>query len=631
MEQPTQAVATSAQPPVPSAPPANVGGVGTAATAARQAAQQPAPPPAQTAAPAEPKVMQPVRRSGLAGIVDEIRDALAGTTHSKIYTDQDGNKYVRDEQMTHGQQWLKIASEAIHGAAAGLANGQGPGGKAKAFAAGVGEGERMADKEQQQRKAQKAEVKQDQLDKFNMIKLKHDVAAGEFALTRMKTKGTQEDVQFAQGQIDREHSLGSADLGTYADPAALAEVKKQNPEFWKDVYANNIVTLPEFGADGERKGIRVFLRTKGVGNELVPKGTQVLDFVPGSKPGEQPKLVPRTLTMPATHDQVDTWNNAAQSKYSKWATDQQKLKDDEAQRLLREEQTRTQKTEQDKNRATAAKEWAEARRVKMESLNGGDDIHSQAEALVDGRNAISLLSKRSKDFNAILAQADKISMDRFGKPYDRNQGEIRYQQFKHTMEYYSPEGQGGKTLASFDKFLGHAMEASEAVNELRNTDTPLVNTGLNKLSLLTGNKRTPQVARAVAALETVKREYETSLKNNAALTDDDRKAGDKLLSENVTPATGQEVLKQMAHISSVRLRAEDFSFSRIAHTHLPDLVSPEGSRALQHFGIDPNAVYSHNAEQHTNTTAQPQQSQFQAYSSDGKWGWDGKAWVSTGK
>jgi hypothetical protein len=40
------------------------------------------------------------------------------------------------------------------------------------------------------------------------------------------------------------------------------------------------------------------------------------------------------------------------------------------------------------------------------------------------------------------------------------------------------------------------------------------------------------------------------------------------------------------------------------HQHIPELISPEGAKALQHFGYNPDSVYSKNV-----SSPQPQQAQ----------------------
>lgn len=317
-------------------PPTAASPTPTAPAPASPAAASPAAaPPAPPAAPApakpapvtstSPTVVQPQRRGGLAGIVDEFRDAIAGTTTSKVFTDADGNKYIKHPNLTHGQQWVRIAADAIAGAGAGAAAGQGRGGgmapAARGFNAGMSFAQKQAQQQREVSDRQNEEVKQAQLSQFNAVKLKHDVAANEFTLQRLKVNATHSDITFAQQQLDRERKLGSADLGVYKDEADLARVQEQQPDFWKHVYANNVVSVPEVNEKGERTGIHLFLRTPGVGAQPVEPGTSIKVFTPGKQPNDPPTLVDQVPTVPMTHDMVDAYNNAAQSKYQQWFKD----------------------------------------------------------------------------------------------------------------------------------------------------------------------------------------------------------------------------------------------------------------------------------------------------------------------
>lgn len=364
--------------------------------------------PAPTATPAAPTVVRPVHRTGLAGLVDEIRDALAGTTTPKIYEDpKTGDKYVKDEQMSHGQQWRRIAGDALRGAAAGLGVR-----KNQALQAGFESQDRVSLQRQQDRKNANAEVRQANLDHYNNIKLKHDIAASDFSLTRMKVQATENDVKYSQEQQDRERTLGSADLGIYATPDALAEVKKQDPDFWKNVYSNRIVTVPEIAPDGTRKGIHVYLRTQGVGNEQVPKGTKVIQFTPGAKPGDPPTLTQRELNGPATHDQVDAWNSAAQKKYQDY--------------LKEESERKFKESEVIKNKAEANKYNAEAESTRLTSKQiqeGGDEVTKEISSglatgrYLAGKDIPLRTSKGQKGADAYAKAANDYSMAHFGLPY----------------------------------------------------------------------------------------------------------------------------------------------------------------------------------------------------------------------
>ncbi len=307
-----------------SAPPVSTPAPGAAPAAAPAAISPPAAaaPAAQPSAP--PTIVQPVKRHGLAGIVDEMRDAIAGPAPGKVYTDPDGNKYIQHPDST-GNKWLRIAGTAIRGAAAGAAAGKGRGNLGAAAAAGVQAGDQIADRRQQMAKDQNEEVKQAQLEKFNAIKQKHDLVVQQFDLAQRKLKGTEEDVQWSNQQIDRERALGSVDLGVHSDPAKFAdEMKKQHPEFWKDAYSsdNPLVPIDELAADGTHLGTHMFLRTPGLGNQLVdPDKAFIKVLVPGKTAQDRPTLEDQKVTVPLTMTAQDAYNNAAQLKLHKWDTD----------------------------------------------------------------------------------------------------------------------------------------------------------------------------------------------------------------------------------------------------------------------------------------------------------------------
>jgi hypothetical protein len=479
---PTAATPTPAASPSSSPSPTPV-----APAAGAQPAANPTP-----AAPAAPTIVKPVRRGGLAGIVDEIRDALAGTTTSHIYEDEKGDKYVKKESLTHGQQWMRIASDAIRGGAAGLAAGRG-GNEGAAALAGIASEDKVIAQRRNVPVQQSEEATKANLEKYNMVKLKHDTAASEFALTRMKVKATEDDVKFAQSQQDRERELGSADLGIYGSPYELANVQKQDPDFWKNVYSNDIVQVPEVAPDGTRKGIHVFLRTAGVGNTPVPKGTQVMDFVPGAKPGDPPQLVARTLTAPATHNQVDAWNAAAQKKYQDWNKEQASINDTNAQTKERESNVVKNRAEANKFNAEADKNHAEAKQ--LNEAAGNQVMQSNAMQLVEGTMDPSNLSKRAKTYDATLAYANTYSMQKYGTPFNlaKAVGDYKFAtnpQTYNTLNYLN-------SLTGRDNKSGNLKTLVDLSDKLKRTDFPPINAVDQWAKLSAGN---PEVAAYRAAL-----------------------------------------------------------------------------------------------------------------------------------
>lgn len=303
--------------------------------------------PAVSLVPA-PNVVKPAKRGGLAGVVDEIADTVAGTTGpGKVYKDAQGNEYIEHPTLSRKGQWLKIASEALHGAAAGAAQMQGPGAAGRGLAAGVNAGDKMAADQRQQDQQQSQEVRQANEDTFNGVMRKHELAAKEFELQRMKIAAGENDVKYAQDQIDREGKLGSADLGTVANEADLADKMSKQEGFWKNVHKNDIVAIPELGPKGERLGLHVFQRTPGIGNQMVDPGTPIRVWDVGKH-----DTVEQVPTVPMTHNQVDAYNNTADNQKRQWHIDQNEA-------AFKEQQTQTSEAEEEAHRATARKTNAE--------------------------------------------------------------------------------------------------------------------------------------------------------------------------------------------------------------------------------------------------------------------------------
>ena len=306
-----------------------------------QSAQQPTPAPAQPAAPAQQPVsaqqpapaqaaapaikpVTPVRRGGLAGIIDEFRDAISGTSSQSVHQDADGNKYIKTDDLSGGQRWLRVIGTGIRGAAAGMAAGRGPGGTAKAFEAGLQAGDKQREQRQEQAKEQNEEVKQQQLEKFNAIKQQHDLAAQNFEMTRRQIAASRADMEFAQQQLNQElkprdqGGYGSIDLGTAKDYKEFADrMQATRPDFWRQVYAgdgHNVKQYPEFDESGKQVGIHVVLRTEDVSKQPAPQGATFKRFIPGEKAGELGHLEDVTPSGMHTVGELETWTNAALSQ-----------------------------------------------------------------------------------------------------------------------------------------------------------------------------------------------------------------------------------------------------------------------------------------------------------------------------
>jgi hypothetical protein len=551
--------ATNPSPPPPS-PSSGTPPGGASPTAASILNTQTAPAPAIPAEQPQstmPKVLVEDKRSGIGGIVDEVLNAVSGARSTQTYIDPDtGQRYVRNQTPTRGQQWLNVGREALMGAGAGLAAGKGAGNQYKGLEAGI-QSEQGYQQKQQQAQQQNAEddyarQRQARLDKANSQLLKQQLTAGEFALKRQQQTATDDEVKFSQDQEDREKTLGSRDLGVFGDHYSLADVQKTLPDFWKEHVTNNsVVAVPNIDpATGERQGVRLFLRQPGVNDQVVPPNeASIYRFVQPTKPGEPPHLEQVPVTGLHTRGELDAYSNAAYGQMQTWQAAQAKAAYQTAQTANENEGVKEKKS-------TEAKNYAEARTAGTAGggAGGGGDIDAQAQLLVAGQLSPSQLSKRAATYGAILDRANQISMQQAGKPFDAETADSQYraaQSFQKDVE----SGKIGNQVQSFNTFLAHADALSHAVNGLRNSGSPLINRPINWLKEhAAGN---PQVTSFLTTQEAVQKEFETFLNNNNALTVDDRKAGERLLSENMSPAQLQAAIKEMASISNARLTQID--------------------------------------------------------------------------
>lgn len=528
------------------------------------------------------RVLIPQKRTGLAGIVDDFRNAIAGTQGRGVYIDPNtGEKFVQHPTLTGKQQWLKIAGEAFVGGAAGLAAGKGAGNMAKAPLAGIQAQQALIDKNRSQQDTEAEQdysrQKQAKLAKANNQLLQTQIASNEFALKRMQVKAGEDDIKFSNDQEDREKQLGSSDLGVYPDHYSLADVKKVRPEFWKDHYQDdNIVAVPSFNQNGERNGVHLYLRQPGIGDTPVDQGTQAYRFVPPSKPGQAPSL--QTFTPAGTHTQrdLDTYNAAAFSQMQGW----------------QKEQTESQlkQSEIGKNKAEGANAYAEAgeHRAQAKALDTGpgSEIDSAAAMIANGDMAPSQLSKYGKSgYLQIMTRAEQIAKQQ-GKTFSPEEAEEQYKTKQAVAKSFG-DGNDATSIQSFNQFLGHTLDLSESVNSLRNTNVKLVNTGINALKGITGNAA---VSNFLTQQYAAKKEFENFLNNNHALHDDDIKEGKRLINEDMTPAQFQGALKQFAKTASIRMGTINDKYKNTFGTDYPHLVSATGQQALHHFGIDPSTI-----------------------------------------
>lgn len=550
------ATASPGVPPTADASPQDSG-----LTAGRQPQAQP-----PVSLVAAPDVVKPAKRGGLAGFMDDLADAIAGTKGpGKVYKDATGNEYVEHPDLSRKGQWLKIASEAIHGAGAGAGVKPGPGQKGRAFEAGVNQGDEMNERDRKHDQQLTEETRQSNQDLANSIKLKHDLAAKDFELQRLKVKATQDDVNFAQSQLDREKQLGSADLGIYKDEADLARVKDVNPTFWKDVYQNRVVAVPELSPDGTRSGIHLFLRTSGVGSQLADQGTPIKIFTPGKTPNDPPTLRDEVPTVPMTHDMVDAYNNAAFTKYQDWHVNQQKQQ-------MAAEQIKHEQASTKHEGAATAETNANTKKIGAET----GKIDAETQQIKDEANEETNVDLLVQD-----AKAGRIVPERLGYMLGKKEG----QKFLAKLAAADPEIDTSK-LQSYPK-LYQDFTSGKTSQTMRNLNTAFQHID-DLRSLNTTGSRVPGTDAAHAfesKLTNASAEIANSLaKPGATATKEEIAQIKKSLSPflNRDSAITTQVHSMVEQYKSLRNVWAQGAPSRIYEDKMPDL-SPEGKDIIRKY------------------------------------------------
>jgi hypothetical protein len=290
----------AAQPAAPQQPaaaqtpnPASGGPSTPAAGSQAQAGVQPTDAKRTDTIPSQPAPVQPAlvtsqKRGGLLGVMDDIANALTGKTTPEIGTDADGNKYVKQDTLSRGQQWVRIGAGLLGGAAKGWAAGKGrnPG---AAAAAGFDQGQQMRQQEQQAQTDVSNQVDKENLARANMQKLNMDMAEHSWNLTYMQHKAMQEDIDFNQKQVDRltkpvsEGGEGGQILGIMRNPNDIDQIMKVDPNVW-DALINKgtIRNPPHYDADGKVDGNYVIKMPTGYGSGLHPPGQEFQTLDPAT-------------------------------------------------------------------------------------------------------------------------------------------------------------------------------------------------------------------------------------------------------------------------------------------------------------------------------------------------------------
>jgi hypothetical protein len=375
--------------------------------------------------------------SPLAHAVDATLNALTGGGQKpQIATDANGNEYVKHVSMTHGEQWFRIGTEALHGAAVGLAAGKGAGNMGKAAAAGWGAGAEDQQKVDQNEKDMTAEARQQNADNANYQMLQMQKTEQNWKFTRMKLEAKQHDVDFSNAQIDRltkpikDGGPGGVIIGRAAHPADLAEILHTNPTLMADMIKKHQIEIQAaYDSNGDPAGIvAIKMPDEGYRATMLPPGQLFHTYDP-----IKDQYVEHHTQDPVMAGQIDDWESVANAASIK-------AKNDKAEQELKAQQAAQDKANAAKANADAteapsviAKNRAEANKANAEADSARatatqdttqagqtqDDIH---EGLASGRYIMGKdvplrTSKGQPSAAEQTAGANAYSLQHFGLPY----------------------------------------------------------------------------------------------------------------------------------------------------------------------------------------------------------------------
>jgi hypothetical protein len=171
---------------------------------------------------------------------------------------------------------------------------------------------------------------------------------------------------------------------------------------------------------------------------------------------------------------------------------------------------------------TALKQSLLAQRTQAGAAKEGavDAVTSNAQQLLDGNLAPSMLSKRADTYNATLAKANKLSLERTGRPLNLNKLQLDYESAKRWV--------GSMNSSNLVRYRGLGESVVNTINEVRDLGDQLKQGGVqlwnrakrSTIQQVYGN--TPQselAARYVSAVNTLKEEFANLAQGGGAPTE----------------------------------------------------------------------------------------------------------------
>jgi len=563
------------------------------------------------AAPPNPEMERQYHEAWWRHALGKVADTMTDNETWHIRRDpKTGEVHAERDPSTLGEKWGRIAATALGGAAAGIANSQGPGGLARATAAGTQFGLQQPQERRQEAQKQVDVEQTRQLRQAQHVLLDQQIAEGAFNAQKRPIQWSQDQTKFRLNTLEFMDKVGGELIAHTKTPQDLMAFAKANPEVINDhmgTNGNTLVPIPD-----EKGEIDWYKVTPNTANRRNPNPFTYSVLTVDPKDATKPLW--QTITEPAGNDTISNQITKLKGAWAANANTQAQLLTNahtiqETESSKKKEAREEQMQPYDIRAKRAATEEATARanliRQQADSEAGTPELN--AKMMVDGLIAPSQLSKRAKEYNAMLPIANAYSLRTYGKPFNAEEAEARYRANQQVIKDYATGTQADQ-IQAFNQFLGHAKNLSNSIGELRNTDLPFLNIPYNKLRNMTGDPRVKAVLPVIEALRT---EYMNFLNNNHALHETDIEEGHKIIDENANLGQMEAAIKGFAHTALIRTGTLNDRYKRAFHTDVPDLLNMDSQQALKDYGLEgemQRLLYSSPAAQQQ----QPPQQQPQA-------------------
>jgi hypothetical protein len=526
----------------------------------------------------------------VAGAVGSI---LGGPKTVVVGHDAQGNAVIQEQPSTLSEKWGRVAQAALKGMAAGVQVPPGPGNMAAAAGAGLQTGLALPQQRMQQAQNQ---ITQDANNALMHQKLMSSVID-------MRQAGltlAQNEAGILNSVNDGIKSSPNATLlATGKDMADVMKQHAQDPTFLANLTDRNVKTFPTIDKDGnpalqmwrlDPSYLDSFNKTPGqMPKTIVPDPTTGKpelgydDYGPNSDTNRNLSTASQAR-IGEYLTRLNQWNTANAK-----ANPQDKVPKNSLEAYAMAAQTNDAA---EKANYTTLGDKLQQKELQLRTAGrpvtnlgaGGSDEMSRRE-LVDGMKSGDIdITKLVGIRNNSTLRAELVAQAMREDPtFSMRTYPVR---LKTAQDFAT--GPESDQIQSFNQYLGHVKLLSQGVAQLRNTQSPLLNTPLNKLRTMANSN--PQAAEVLPVLEAAQNEFQNFIHNNRALHSEDVQAGDQILNKDMGPAAMEQAMKGMSKTALTRLATVNEKYRRaMGGKDVPDLLDNEAQDALDVTGLRPYA------------------------------------------